>query len=117
MKLDMDMRVGAMGLLIMWFYAVHCMGQITPRSSVTEDYFNNLLAFVSPSCEGKSFYTYNDFITTAEAAVGFGTTSNDDGRKIEVAAFLAHIMHNTGGLCYINEINPNSNRCDSTYTK
>ncbi|RWR79893.1 class IV chitinase Chia4-Pa1.1 [Cinnamomum micranthum f. kanehirae] len=117
MKLDMDMRVGTMGLVIMWFYAVHCMGQITPRSLVTADYFNSLLASVSSTCEGKSFYKYDDFITTAEAAVGFGTTGSDDVHKREVAAFLAHVMHNTGGLCFINERNPDSNRCDPSYTQ
>lgn len=86
-----------MGLVIMWFYAVHCMGQNTPRAFVTADYFNSLLASVSSTCEGKSFYKYDDFITTAEAAMGFGTTGSDDVHKRQVAAFLAHVMHNTGG--------------------
>ncbi|KAJ8648796.1 hypothetical protein MRB53_001819 [Persea americana] len=106
-----------MGLVIMWFYAVQCMGQITPRSLVTANYFNSLLASVSSTCEGKPFYKYDDFIVTAEAAVGFGTTGSDDVHKREVAAFLAHTMHNTGGLCYINERNPDSDRCDPKYTQ
>ncbi|XXG50453.1 hypothetical protein AAC387_Pa02g4458 [Persea americana] len=80
----------------------------------------HLLAFCLPlhgSCEGKSFYTYASFIGPAELASGFGTTGSDVVRRREVAAFLANVMHETGGLCYIRERNPQSDYCDRSYTQ
>eukprot|EP01018_Ginkgo_biloba_P030657 Gb_29991 [translate_table: standard] len=48
------------------------------------------------------------------ARSGFGTTGSDDVHKRELAAFFANVMHETGGLCYINEINPGSIYCQSS---
>lgn len=94
---DMARRVGAMALIMVCLYADHCMGQSTPRGVVSQAYFNSLLSAVGARCEGKSFYTYDGFIRAAEAATGFGTAGSDVISKREVAAFLANVMHETGG--------------------
>eukprot|EP01018_Ginkgo_biloba_P029657 Gb_20314 [translate_table: standard] len=81
---------------------------------ISSSFFDGLLSGVSSSCEGKQFYSYNAFITAADAYSGFGTTGSDDVRKRELAAFLANVLHETGGLCYINEKNPSMDYCESS---
>ncbi|RWR74659.1 class IV chitinase Chia4-Pa1.1 [Cinnamomum micranthum f. kanehirae] len=117
MGLDMARRIGAVALILVCLCAEHSMGQSTPRGVVSQAYFNNLMSAVAASCEGKSFYTYASFIGPAELASGFGTTGSDVVRKREVAAFLANAMHETGGLCYIRERNPQSDYCDRSNTQ
>ncbi|KAJ6906479.1 hypothetical protein NC652_024033 [Populus alba x Populus x berolinensis] len=72
-------------------------------------------------CPGKGFYTYNAFISAANAFPGFGTTGNADTRKREIAAFLGQTSHETTGgwqtapdgpyawgYCFVKEQNPGS---------
>ncbi|KAL2645314.1 hypothetical protein R1flu_012901 [Riccia fluitans] len=77
---------------------------------ISRDFFNQQFPSRNP------FYTYDAFINAAKqfSSAGFGTTGNTDTRKREVAAFLAHIDHETSGLVYIEEINPGSNYCQSS---
>nr|AEF59006.1 class I chitinase [Pinus contorta] len=83
---------------------------------ISQSFFNGLAGGAASSCEGKGFYTYNAFIAAANAYSGFGTTGSADVRKRELAAFFANVMHETEGMCYINEINPQSNYCNSSAT-
>jgi chitinase len=48
-------------------------------------------------CPGKGFYTYNAFISAANAFSGFGTTGDADTRKREIATFLGQTSHETTG--------------------
>ena len=98
MGLNMAWRIASMALILVCLCAEHSMGQSTPRGVVSQAYFNNLMSAVAGSCEGKSFYTYASFIGPAELASGFGTTGSDVVRRREVAAFLANVMHETGGI-------------------
>ncbi|XLU18788.1 hypothetical protein S245_054854, partial [Arachis hypogaea] len=79
------------------------------------------------ACPAKNFYPYKAFIRAAKTFPEFGTTGSLDTRKREIAAFLAQISHETTGgwatapdgpyawgLCFKEEINPQSNYCDST---
>ncbi|KAL3698721.1 hypothetical protein R1sor_012797 [Riccia sorocarpa] len=76
-------------------------------SIISRDFFNQQFP------NRNSFYTYDALINAANqfSGAGFGTTGNTDTRKREVAAFLAHINHETSGLVYIEEINPGSTYC------
>lgn len=109
--LAMARRIGAMAVITVWLYGRYCMGQVTPRNQITQDYFNNLKS-TADSCEGKSFYTYDSFTAAADQQPAFGTTGDDSIRKREMAAFLAHVIHETGGLCFISEQNPRSDFCE-----
>ncbi|ATB43570.1 endo-1,4-beta-xylanase [Cystobacter fuscus] len=60
------------------------------------------------------FYTYSALVAAANTFPGFATTGDTDTRKREVAAFLANIAHETGGLVYIEEINK-SVMCDTSW--
>ncbi len=50
------------------------------------------------------FYTYEALVAAAGTFPGLATTGDADTRKREVAAFLANVNHETGGLVYVEEI-------------
>lgn len=50
------------------------------------------------------FYTYDALVAAAATFPGLATTGDADTRKREVAAFLANVSHETGGLVYVEEI-------------
>lgn len=52
-----------------------------------------------------TFYTYQGLVDAVNSYAGFATTGDETARKREVAAFLANVNHETGGLYYIEEIN------------
>ena len=43
---------------------------------VTQAFFHGILSGAADGCEGKNFYTYNDFIVATNAFSSFGTTGN-----------------------------------------
>lgn len=45
-----------------------------------------------------SFYSYDVLIEAAKSFPQFGTTGDTDTRKREIAAYAAHVKHETGGL-------------------
>ncbi|XP_024377448.1 endochitinase A [Physcomitrium patens] len=50
-----------------------------------------------------SFYSYDVLIEAAKSFPQFGTTGDTDTRKREIAAYAAHVKHETGGLTKITE--------------
>ncbi|XXG50455.1 hypothetical protein AAC387_Pa02g4459 [Persea americana] len=118
MALDVSMacRSVLMALVMVWLYAAQSMGQTTPGTILTRAYFNKFLANLPASCPGKGFYTYNGIIRAAQLSKGFGTTGSVTDRKREVAAFLANVMHETGGLCYVRELSPPQCYCAHSKT-
>ncbi|XP_073030462.1 endochitinase At2g43590-like [Primulina eburnea] len=81
---------------------------------VTDAFFNGIANGAGGGCEGKGFYTRSTFLTAAASYPSFASGSKDVARR-EVAAFFANVAHETGSLCYINEINGASrNYCDSS---
>ncbi|KAL4284241.1 hypothetical protein GQ457_16G028300 [Hibiscus cannabinus] len=85
---------------------------------VTDQFFNGIIGQSDPGCAGRNFYTRAAFLEALNSFPRFGTA--DDTRR-EVAAFFAHVTHETGHFCYIEEIAgpsfPNSQYCDSTNTR
>eukprot|EP01018_Ginkgo_biloba_P011145 Gb_03375 [translate_table: standard] len=82
------------------------------------------------ACPARGFYTYKSFIRAARSYPTFGNTGDLSIRKKEIAAFLAQISHETTGgwatapdgpyswgLCFKEEINPQSIYCDNTNTE
>ncbi|XP_057837546.1 chitinase 4-like [Cryptomeria japonica] len=87
-------------------------------SIISKDFFDAILSVADSSCAGKNFYTYDGFIQAANAYSGFGTTGTSDDAKRELAAFFAHVTHETGSFCYIEEINgATRDYCDKTNTE
>nr|WMZ41542.1 chitinase [Linum usitatissimum] len=72
---------------------------------VTPAFFNGIRNRAGNNCAGKSFYTREAFIQAARSYPSFGNRGSDAGSKREIAAFFAHVTHETGSMCYIEEIN------------
>ncbi|CAI0467553.1 unnamed protein product [Linum tenue] len=73
--------------------------------TVTPDFFDGIKNQAQDSCAGKSFYTRDALLQAANSYPDFGNTPR------EVAAFFAHVTHETGSMCYVEEINK-SDYCD-----
>jgi hypothetical protein len=61
------------------------------------------------------FYTYQGLVQAAASYPTFAAEGTSDDMKRDVAAFLANVAHETGGLYYINEIQT-APYCDSSDT-
>ncbi|CAN1849822.1 Chitinase 4 [Linum perenne] len=77
---------------------------------VTQAFFNSIINKAAPSCKGKRFYTRQSFLNAARSYPQFGQLSGANAKR-EIAAFFAHVTHETGSLCYIEEIQK-STYCD-----
>ncbi|XP_047951476.1 endochitinase A-like [Salvia hispanica] len=72
---------------------------------VTDNFFDGIARLAPPDCAGKGFYTRAAFLQAIRAYPQFGTTGSTDNAKREIAAFFAHVTHETGHFCYTREIN------------
>ncbi|KAL3635063.1 hypothetical protein CASFOL_022117 [Castilleja foliolosa] len=82
---------------------------------VTDAFFNGIANRAASSCKGRGFYTRSAFLQALGSYPTFGTTGSTDDSKREIAAFFAHVTHETGSLCYIEEINGASRDYCDTY--
>ncbi|KAE8699650.1 Chitinase 10 [Hibiscus syriacus] len=100
-------------------------------SLITENLYNSIFLHKDDNaCLARNFYTYNSFIQAASCFPKFGNTGDIATRRRKIAAFLAQISQETTGrwatapdgpfawgLCFKEEINPQSNYCDATNTR
>jgi chitinase len=63
---------------------------------VTDAFFNGIRNQAPSSCEGKNFYTRSAFLNAANAYPGFAHGGSEVEGKREIAAFFAHVTHETG---------------------
>ncbi|GMH20427.1 hypothetical protein Nepgr_022268 [Nepenthes gracilis] len=88
---------------------------------VTDGFFNGIANQAPGSCAGRGFYTRGAFLSAANSYPRFGTSSDAVTKKREIAAFFAHVTHETGSLCYKEEIGgpsfPKSKYCDASNTQ
>lgn len=98
---------------------------------ISEQLFNTFFLHKDDSaCPANTFYTYDAFTTATECFPRFASTGSLSTRKREIAAFLAQISHETTGgwptapdgpyswgLCFKEEISPQSDYCDSSNTQ
>ncbi|CAI0471885.1 unnamed protein product [Linum tenue] len=71
---------------------------------VTPEFFNNIRNKAGSNCKGKHFYTRRAFLKAAKSYPRFGHLDSVEESKREIAAFFAHVSHETGDLCYTEEI-------------
>ncbi|KAF8041571.1 hypothetical protein BT93_A0231 [Corymbia citriodora subsp. variegata] len=99
-------------------YAPPPTNDVVVADVVTEAFFDAIIGQAAESCEGKHFYTRGTFLEATGSYPQFGRVGSVDDSKREIAAFFAHVTHETGHFCYINEINGASkNYCDATSTR
>ena len=63
---------------------------------VTQDFFNSIINQAGGDCAGKSFYTRDTFLNALNSYDQFGKLGSSDDSKREIAAFFAHVTHETG---------------------
>ena len=74
----------------------------TPSSNVpvpavvTQGFFDGIIDQADASCAGKNFYTRAAFLDALKSYPRFGTASYVDDSLYEIAAFFAHVTHETG---------------------
>ncbi|KFK37182.1 hypothetical protein AALP_AA4G224700 [Arabis alpina] len=73
---------------------------VSLEGTVTPEFFNSILSQARDNCVGKGFYSHNAFIAAANSYPSFGSSIS----KREIAAFFAHVTHETEFMCYIEEI-------------
>jgi len=65
-------------------------------SVVTDAFFNGIKSQAGGGCEGSSFYSRDAFLNAAGAYADFAHGGSADDGKREIAAFFAHVTHETG---------------------
>ncbi|KAG7991645.1 hypothetical protein I3843_02G087400 [Carya illinoinensis] len=103
------------------YYCLPFFGSIdvSVADFVTDDFFKGIhnQSSTTTNCPGKSFYTRAAFLDAVSVFNQFATGSVRDSKR-EIAAFLANVAHETGSLCYIEEINGASqDYCDESNTQ
>ena len=63
---------------------------------VTQDFFDSIINQAGGECPGKSFYTRDAFLNALNSYDQFGKVGSTDDSKREIAAFFAHVTHETG---------------------
>ncbi|CAL1408602.1 unnamed protein product [Linum trigynum] len=86
---------------------------VTVADIVTPEFFNGIKNQAPNSCVGKGFYTLDAFLRAVHSYPNFGNRRSLPGSKREIAAFFAHVTHETGNMCYIEETNRGT-YCDPT---
>ncbi|KAI3411679.1 BSD domain-containing protein [Psidium guajava] len=71
---------------------------------VTARFFNRIISQASSSCAGKKFYSRQAFLKALGSFPRFGRVGSVTASKREIAAFFAHVTHETGHFCYTEEI-------------
>ncbi|CAL8992959.1 unnamed protein product [Prunus brigantina] len=85
---------------------------------VTPEFFNGIIDQADASCVGKNFYSRATFLEALKSYDQFGKIGSIDDSKREIAAFFAHVTHETFHFCYIEEIDgPSKDYCDETNTQ
>ncbi|XP_074284512.1 acidic endochitinase SP2-like [Silene latifolia] len=88
-------------------------------SVVTQSFFDGIIGQAAASCPGKNFYTRDAFLNALGNYPQFGTSGANDANLREIAAFFAHVAHETGRFCHIEEKDGATNDayCDTTNTQ
>ncbi|XP_050221684.1 endochitinase EP3 [Mercurialis annua] len=85
---------------------------------VTDEFFNGIINVADDGCVGKGFYSREVFLRALDSYPRFGRVGSVDDSRREIAAFFAHVTHETGHFCFIEEINGASrDYCDENATQ
>ncbi|KAG6436642.1 hypothetical protein SASPL_101544 [Salvia splendens] len=79
---------------------------------VTDAFFNGIANAAGAECPDRGFYTRAAFLDAVGSFRGFGTDGTADDSRREIAAFFAHVAHETGNLCFREEREKSDKYCD-----
>ncbi|KAF9613753.1 hypothetical protein IFM89_010483 [Coptis chinensis] len=69
---------------------------VTVADIVTPEFFNGIINQADAGCAGKNFYSRDRFLEALNSYPQFGRVGTQDDSKREIAAFFAHVTHETG---------------------
>lgn len=75
---------------------------------VTLEFFNGIMNQADSTCPGINFYSHGAFLDALKLYPQFGQEGTLDSSKREIAAFFAHVTHETGYFCNIEEVDGQS---------
>ncbi|MQL73633.1 hypothetical protein Taro_005980, partial [Colocasia esculenta] len=85
---------------------------------VTQAFFDGIIGQSDAGCVGRRFYSRSAFLEALGSYPRFGRVGSADDSRREIAAFFAHVTHETGHFCYIEEIGGASrDYCDRSNTQ
>ncbi|KAF6159071.1 hypothetical protein GIB67_032688 [Kingdonia uniflora] len=91
---------------------------ISVADIVTPEFFNYIINQSARGCAGKTFYSRDAFLEAIDSYPRFGTVGSQYDSKREIAAFFAHVTHETHHFCYIEELDGASkDYCNETNTR
>ncbi|XP_057781414.1 chitinase 5-like [Salvia miltiorrhiza] len=70
---------------------------------VTGAFFDGIANGAGANCPDRGFYTRAAFLEALGSFRGFGTDGSAEDSRREIAAFFAHVTHETGNLCFREE--------------
>ncbi|KAI6699125.1 hypothetical protein NL676_019244 [Syzygium grande] len=84
-----------------WVPAGPCSKPLLPNhvsvaKVVTEAFFDGIIGEAAEACKGKGFYSRGTFLEVVGSYPRFGRVGSVDDSKREIAAFFAHVTHETG---------------------
>lgn len=65
-------------------------------SIVTQSFWDGIINQAAAGCAGKNFYTRSAFLNAVNSYSKFGNDGSAEVNKREIAAFFAHVTHETG---------------------
>lgn len=69
---------------------------VSVANIVTDAFFDGIVDQSDASCEGRAFYTRAAFLEAVGNYPQFGRVGSDEDSRREIAAFFAHVTHETG---------------------
>ncbi|PWE12428.1 glycoside hydrolase family 19 protein [Alcaligenes faecalis] len=79
-------------------------GKVSVADVVTQQFFDGIIKQAPTNCEGRGFYTRKAFLNAVGMYPKFGQGATVEHSKREIAAFFAHVAHETGLLCHGHDI-------------
>ncbi|XP_051133362.1 chitinase 4-like [Andrographis paniculata] len=90
-------------------------GQGRVADVVTDQFFNGIINQAAPGCPGRTFYSRSAFLQALGSFPRFGTEGSPENAKREIAAFFAHVTHETGHMCSrVEKDGKSRDYCDET---
>lgn len=87
-------------LLVLGILAIalpkNVMAQTSVPDLVTDQFLSGILSKATGDCPNRGFYTRQAFLDAFNSYPEFGSGASADDTKREVAAFFAHVTHETG---------------------
>ncbi|MFS8020732.1 putative chitinase [Helianthus anomalus] len=71
-------------------------------------FFSGIVDQSDASCDGRGFYTRAAFLEALRHYPEFSRVGSEEDSRKEIAAFFAHVTHETGHFCYVEAINGSS---------